>query len=47
MAATPAQQRRYQAALRKVLARFRTEQPKKYRKWLDEALAEYDREAEK
>jgi hypothetical protein len=42
MAATKEQQRRYQAALRAVLARFRKEQPDVYRQWLDEALAEYD-----
>jgi hypothetical protein len=43
MAATPEQQRRYQAALRSVLARFRREQPELYRRWLDEALAAYDK----
>jgi hypothetical protein len=42
MAATPAQQRRYQAALRRVLARLRSEQPDTYRQWLAEALADYD-----
>lgn len=42
MAATKEQQRRYQAALRRVLARFRAEQPDTYRAMLDEALAEYD-----
>lgn len=42
MAATKEQQRRYQAALRRVLARFREEQPETYRRWLDEALAEWD-----
>jgi hypothetical protein len=46
MASTPAQQRRYQAALRRVIARFRREQPKKYKQWLGEALADIDREAE-
>lgn len=44
MAATPAQQRRYQAALRGVLRRLRTEQPDLYRRWLTEALAEHDRQ---
>lgn len=42
MAATKEQQRRYQAALRRVLARFREDQPDLYRQWLDEALAEWD-----
>jgi hypothetical protein len=42
MAATKEQQRRYQAALRHVLARFRTDQPDLYRQWLAEALAEWD-----
>ena len=44
MAATPEQQRRYQAALRRVTARLRTEQPELYRQWLTEALAAYDKE---
>jgi hypothetical protein len=35
-------QRRYQAALRAVLARFRHDQPDTYRQWLDEALTDYD-----
>jgi hypothetical protein len=35
-------QRRYQAALRRVLARFRKDQPDTYREWLDEALVDYD-----
>lgn len=42
MAASKEQQRRYQAALRRVLARFRAEQPDLYRQWLAEALAAYD-----
>jgi hypothetical protein len=42
MAATREQQRRYQAALRRVLARLRTEQPDLYRRWLSEALADVD-----
>lgn len=42
MAATKEQQRRYQAALRRVLRRFHDEQPDLYRQWLDEALAEWD-----
>lgn len=44
MAATKEQQRRYQAALRRVLRRFQQEQPDLYRQWLAEALADYDRE---
>ena len=42
--ASKERQRRYQAALRRVLARFRNEQPETYRQWLDEALADYDHE---
>lgn len=42
MAATKEQQRRYQAALRRVLARLRVEQPGMYERWLREALAEWD-----
>lgn len=42
MAATPAQNRRYQAALRRVTARLREEQPDLYRRWLDEALHDWD-----
>jgi len=44
MAATKEQQRRYQAALRRVLARLRAEQPDTYRAWLDQALSDYDHE---
>lgn len=44
MAATPEQQRRYQAALRRVLARLRAEQPDTYRAWLTAAKAEVDAE---
>ena len=40
MAQTPEQNRRYQAALRRVLARLRAEQPDTYRAWLEEALEE-------
>lgn len=43
MAATKEQQRRYQAALRRVLARFRKTHPETYRQWLDEALDDYDK----
>lgn len=39
MAATKEQQRRYQAALRRVLACLRAEQPELYERWLREALA--------
>lgn len=42
MAATPAQNRRYQAALRRVTARLKAEQPETYRLWLDEALTAID-----
>jgi hypothetical protein len=42
MAATKEQQRRYQAALRRVLARFREEQPDLYQQWLYEALGDWD-----
>ena len=44
MAATKEQQRRYQAALRRVLARFRGDQPDLYRQWLIEELAAWDTE---
>ncbi len=44
MAATREQQRRYQAALRRVLAKLREEQPETYRAMLEEALAEWDAE---
>lgn len=47
MAATPEQQRRYQAALRRVLARLRAEQPDTYRQWLADARAEVDTETPK
>ena len=40
--ASKERQRRYQAGLRRVLARFRREQPETYRQWLDQALADYD-----
>lgn len=46
MAQTPEQNRRYQAALRRVLARLRAEQPDTYRAWLDEALAEVNGQAD-
>lgn len=42
MAATPEQQRRYQAALRRVLARFREAEPELYRRWLHEELQAWD-----
>ena len=47
MAATREQQRRYQAALRRVLKRFRDdpELGSLYRVWLSEALTEVDRES--
>lgn len=44
MASTPAQQRRYQVALRRVLARFRKTDPVTYRRWLQDALDEWDRD---
>jgi len=44
MAATKEQQRRYQAALRRVLARFRAAEPERYRAWLTEELAAWDRQ---
>lgn len=43
MAATPEQNRRYQAGLRRVLKRFHDEQPDLYRHWLTEALNDVDR----
>lgn len=42
MAQTPEQNKRYQAALRRVNARLKAEEPDTYRRWLDEALADYD-----
>jgi hypothetical protein len=45
MAATPEQQRRYQAALRRVLAWYRAEDEAKYQVLLREALAEVDAKA--
>jgi hypothetical protein len=44
MAATKEQQRRYQAALRRVLARFREAEPERYKRWLAEELAAWDQE---
>ena len=45
--ASKERQRRYQAALRRVLARFREAEPDRYRQWLNEALANYDGKQEK
>ena len=45
MAATKEQQRRYQAALRRVLAGYRRDDPAGYRLRLDEALVEVDAES--
>lgn len=42
MAASPAQQRRYQAALRRVRDLYRAEDEDKYQRYLAQALAEYD-----
>lgn len=42
MAATKAQQRRYQAGLRRVLAWYRAEDPDRYRVMLTAALADID-----
>ena len=45
MAANKEQQRRYQAALRRVLASYRRDDPDGYRERLDRALVEVDAES--